>query len=437
MGRRMEGVKTPPLLDSGGSRMPNPKEPRRLGAHLLLVFLIGAVTLALAEASLRLLFERRLGEAPANAEHSSESKFWRRDESLGWSHVPGASGHFTNGAFDGVVHIDALGNRQNSAAGTFAKDYRNVFFLGDSTTASLEVDDEQTVPARLEQRLRSEGEKINVVNLGVRGYGTDQSVGKALMQAGRIPPTDLYYMFTDNDVWDDNVLRQAGRRFGKGVYWRPEGQSEFSAWNYPVPEYAEDEFGFVLLDPDCRPKIQTGSFHRPVRPLNTVRQLASDWLYLARAAGFIRHSLQDPAIERIDPYRMITGPQATTWSDDFSLAYTDAGSVRARCAPYFDDQMRFLLGRLRSIPGLRHIMVVHFPDWSVHRSRAAGRRTPGVEAFKAMVRDHLLDGYLDLTAAMEREGVDPLDLQCPYDIHFCDSGNRWIASHILEALPRP
>src|SRR5262249_27790760 len=120
MGRESKGVKT---LDGrsfpSGDPMPDENRRRGLGAYLLLILLIRSVTLALAEASLRLFFERRLGRAPANAEHSSESKFWQRDESLGWSHIPGASGHFTNGAFDGEVHIDSFGNRRNSPAGTF------------------------------------------------------------------------------------------------------------------------------------------------------------------------------------------------------------------------------------------------------------------------------------------------------------------------------
>ncbi|HZM68953.1 MAG TPA: hypothetical protein VFB95_01135 [Candidatus Cryosericum sp.] len=408
--------------------------PRARGFRgcLLPILLVGSVTLVLAEGSLRLLFEPMLGKPPANAERSSESEFWQRDEALGWSHIPNASGTFTNGAFDGEVHFDSLGNRQNSAAGTFIDGHRNIFFLGDSTTASLEVDDDETVPALLERRLRAQGWRVNVVNLGVRGYGTDQSVAKALQIAGRIPPAEIIYMFTDNDVWDNSVLRQAGRRFGKGVYWRPGEQSEFVPWNYPVPEYPEDGFGFVLLDEECRPRIQNGSFQRPERPLDSGRRLVSDWLYLPRAIGFIRHAVQDHAVESIDPSQMISGPDRATWSDEFSLAYTDAGAVRARCASYFDDQLRFLLGRLRTIRGLERLTVVHFPDWSVNRSRSAGRLAPSVDAFEAMVRDRTLDGYLDLTKGLERNGAPPRDLQCPYDSHFCEQGNAWIAAQILQ-----
>lgn len=405
---------------------------RGLRGCLLPILLVGSVTLGLAEGSLRLFFEPMLGKAPSNAERSSEGELWQRDEALGWSNIPNASGAFTNGAFDGKVHFDSLGNRKNSIAGTFVDGQRNILFIGDSTTASLEVDDNETVPALLERRLRAQGWSVNVVNLGVRGYGTDQSVEKALRIADRIPPAEIIYMFTDNDVWDNNVLRQAGRRFGKGVYWRPEEQSGFVPWNYPVPEYPEDGFGFVMLDKECRPTIETGSFHRPARSLDSGRRLASDWLYLPRAIGFIRHAFQDRAIESIDPFEMMTGKDQATWSDDFSMAYTDAGAVRARCASYFDDQLRFLLGRLRAIRGLERLSVVHFPDWSVDRNRSAGRRAPSVDAFQAMVQDRLLDGYLDLTGALERNGAPPRDLQCPYDSHFCEQGNAWIAAQILQ-----
>jgi hypothetical protein len=160
--------------------------------------------------------------------------------------------------------------------------------------------------------------------------------------------------------------------------------------------------------------------------------VASDWLYLARTFGFVRHRLKNLAVESIDPYEMITGPDRATWSDQFSLAYTDAGAVRARCASYFDDQLRFLLGRLRAIRGLERLTVVHFPDWSVQRSRRAGRPAPSVEAFEVMVRDRLLDGYLDLTKALEQQGTPPLDLRCPYDSHFCEEGNAWVAAQVLQ-----
>src|SRR5262245_51344650 len=208
---------------------------------LLLAALLAGTTLVLAEAALRLVLGRELGRPPADAERSAEHTFWRKDASLGWSNIPGASGHFTNGLFDGRVHFDSSGNRMNAAQETRVPGFRNIFFLGDSTTASLEVDDDETVPALLEQAMRRGGLEVNVLNLGVRGYGTDQSVGKALDLAGKLPPDEIIYMYVENDVWDNNVLREAGRRYGKGAWVRGEGESSFSPLRDPVPD---DPVGF-------------------------------------------------------------------------------------------------------------------------------------------------------------------------------------------------
>jgi hypothetical protein len=413
--------------------MPNAHQKRRILFPLLYAALLGGITLVVSEGALRILLERQLGRPPANAEKSAEHQFWRRDESLGWSNIPGASGHFTNGAFDGDVHFDSLGDRMNSAQGTLVPGYRNIFFLGDSTTASLEVDDDETVPALVEQALRSRGRRVNVINLGVRGYGTDQSVRKALDLARSLPPADIIYMYVENDVWDNNVLREAGRKYGKGVYLRREGETSFTPYHYPVPDEPEDWFGIVVFDNDCRPTLHTGSVERTPRPLDTPRRWVDDHLYLARAFGRLRHAARDPDPASIDPDRMIR-EQGVLWSGDFSLAYTDAGSIGRRCASYFDAQMRFLLELLRDIPGVEHLYVVHYPDWAVEKNLSEHRSSPRVDEFHSMAHEGFLDGYLDLTESFLHEGESLRNLQCPYDEHFCEQGNRWLAEHIVNFL---
>jgi hypothetical protein len=415
--------------------MTGPRHPILL--TLLFTALLAALTLALGEVALRTFSERVLGRPPADAERSSENQFWRRDESLGWSNIPNASGRFTNGAFDGQVHFDDLGNRMNAARGTQVAGYQNIFFLGDSTTVSQEVDDDETVPALLEQALRRRGRRVNVINLGVRGYGTDQSVRKALDLASALPPDEIIYMYVDNDTWDNNVLREPGRKFVKGIYLRGEDDSSFAPYGYPVPEYPGRFVGIVVFDQACRPAVHTASWKRPLPPLDTPRQWLNDHLYLARALGRLRHALQDPEESSIDPERMIR-EQGVLWSYDFPLAYTDTGIVGQRCASYFDAQMRFLLDHLRRIPGSRRLTVVHYPDWAVAKNLNKGLPSPRVDHFRSLAREGFLDGYLDLTEAFLREGVRAQDVQCAYDEHFCEKGNQWLATHILDFLePAP
>src|SRR2546428_13685642 len=64
--------------------------------------------------------------------------------------------------------------------------------------------------------------------------------------------------------------------------------------------------------------------------------------------------------------------------------------------------------------------------------RALGRPPADAERsaehnFRLLVREGLLDGYLDLTELHLQEGIRPGDVQCPYDEHFCERGTQWLA----------
>jgi hypothetical protein len=400
---------------------------------LLYLLLLAAATGVLGEALLRIFFRRELERAPLAAERSAEHLFWRRSPSLGWDHVPGASGYFTNGAFRGEVHIDAAGNRMNSSAGTYVAGYRDILFLGDSTTVSMEVDDGKTVPARLEQALRRRGLGYNVVNLGVRGYGTDQSVRKALEFAASREPVAAIYLYVENDPFDNNVLREAGRKFGKGVYLRPEGSADFIAYDYPVPAYPGDFVGLVVLDGGCIPRVRTGVARKPEpRRLDAPRRFLDDHLFLARGLGRIRRFFEEPDPADVDPEAMTRGRDWACYS-----AYTDAGEPRARCHEYFDSQMEFLLGALRRIPSLRAIHLVQFPDSFRARALAARGKAASAEAFRRLLARKTIDSYLDLTDLLEREGRSRADFQCPYDEHFCEKGIDWIAAEIAAHVVFP
>jgi hypothetical protein len=404
---------------------------------LLYLLLLATVTAALGEILLRAFFQRELGRPSPGAQRTPERAFLQPSPSLGWSHIPGASGYFTNGSFRGEVHIDGSGNRMNSRLGTYIAGYRDILFLGDSTTASLEVNDDATVPALLERALREQGRRFNVINLGVRGYGTDQSVRKALEFSRSRSPFALIYMYVENDPFENNTLREGGRQFGKGVYLRPEGNPDFIPYDYPVPASADDFAGLVVLDGRCLPQVRLGVFKKPgPRSFDAPRRFLENHFYLARGLGLIRLSFgkSDPA--GVDPEAMTRG-EHWSWSGSFYAAYSDVGDTRTRCREYFDSQMRFLLGTLRGIPGLQALHVVHFPDSFRKRALAARGKAASSEAFRRLVAEKVVDSYLDLTDLMEKEGRSRGDFQCPYDEHFCEKGTDWIASEIAAHVVFP
>jgi hypothetical protein len=430
-----------------GRRKVSSSRLRRVAIAGLFISILVMVTLLMSEVAARIF----LGEEPAIAE-PPESMFWEYDERLGWSRIPNSVGDFSNGLYSGHVTNDADGNRLNAPGGTFIAGYRNIFFLGDSTTASLEVDNEETIPALLESTLRAHGKRVNVINLGVRGYGTDQAVLKAREFASKYGPADIFYLFTDNDLFNNNVLKQGGRKFGKGVFIRRAGETGFTAHNYPVPEYGEDEVGLVVLDDDCRPFGHEGEFRRPPPP-QVARENAGagsrrrgNWL--ARHSCLYRSvrkawkeigRRRDAEEERrrlasVDPYRLIR-EESRVWDPLFVHAFKDYGEVRRRCAEYYDSQMRHFMNMLREIDSVEHVYLAEFPAGSILELLSRGETSVNRRLFQGLVTTGHIDRYVDLPQRVIDDAIDTTDLMCPGDPHFCADGNRWIADVLAEEVP--
>ena len=415
-------------------------QPRILTKHIRSIFLVAIITVMLLEIVLRFFFHGLLFIPDTNT--SPEHQFWQHSAVVGWEPVPNASGNFSNGAYDGAVTYDEHGIRKNSQNGTRAENYENIFFIGDSTTASLEVDDNETVPAVLEQLLRRDGHEVNVINLGVRGYGTDQSVLRAKAYASRYKPAQIIYMYTDNDVFNNNTIKRPYRKYGKGVYIHEAVSPTYEPARFPVPKYGSTYAGLVVLDSDCRPIIYELD-HQPDKlnqstnaQSSPVKRLLTEFSYTYRALRYIRNRLapnpeQDSAGS--DPYQLAI-KQGVKWSDDFLYAYMNGGSLRSRCRTYFEDQIRFLLNQLLAIESVRAIHMVQFPTNNTVKLLRDKRLSVNNDFFSSLLAEGTVDSYINLPQAMVDAGTSQRDYQCPGDTHFCERGNAWIAKEIFSSL---
>ncbi len=166
--------------------MPTRPVVRRLRAEPLLA--LGSVLAFLAvlagvELALRGFDRRYLDRARGPDVYSSR---------LGWRLRPG---------YQGPVHdvwttINASGYRGREHAGPPAPGRTRVVMLGDSITFGHRLADEQTFPAVLEAR----SPLLEVVNLGVEGYGTDQELLVLLDEGLRLSPHVVVLNFCPNDV---------------------------------------------------------------------------------------------------------------------------------------------------------------------------------------------------------------------------------------------
>jgi lysophospholipase L1-like esterase len=207
----------------------------RLGNALLLAVSLG-LACAAAEAGLRLA-----GYEPIYEVYSKPELFWRHDDRLGWSLEPGARGRYVGPRpfpieFDSAIEINSFGLRGPELGPRQPGELR-VLFLGDSVVAGFEVEQSETFIARLEAALRSRfSEPLSVINAGVRGYGTDQSVLWFRERGVALAPDLVVLVFSANDFEDNLTLHRARRPFGKGAFaLRPSGALDVVG--VPVPSY--------------------------------------------------------------------------------------------------------------------------------------------------------------------------------------------------------
>ena len=152
---------------------------------------VGAVLLAvlLGEVMVRLL-----GVEPV-AVNPDQRSLWVYDEVLGWASRPSHTGVLDNGFFRTPVRTNARGLRGPERPYAKPSDRTRVLILGDSFAWGFGVEDDETVAARLEtQRPGTE-----VVNGGVSGYSTDQSLLWLRREGVRYEPDEVILILSGND----------------------------------------------------------------------------------------------------------------------------------------------------------------------------------------------------------------------------------------------
>lgn len=195
------------------------------------------VTLVLLEVGFRIL-----GFEPLHAVYSKPEIFWQHDALLGWSHEPGAKGVYRGPRpfpieFSAPVEINSLGLR-GPEIDPLPPGGQRVLLLGDSLVAGFEVSEEQHIRSLLEHRLNAAlGRPIQVVNAGVRGYGTDQTWLYYTERGQKLRPDVVVFVHARNDLEDNTTLHRPRRPFGKSAFVvQPDGS--LKRVGTPIPEFS-------------------------------------------------------------------------------------------------------------------------------------------------------------------------------------------------------
>lgn len=168
----------------------------RLMQRMLLVLFGVIVALVFAEVVLRVGFARQL---EVDAAHTAV------DPHLGWRNAPGLRGqHVVEGNAVPVI-INPQGFRRSQPVNVEKPpNTQRIILIGDSVTAGFEVPEEKTFAALLEKKLNERGsQKYEVLNAGVRGYGTDQCEIWLRREGVRYHPDAVIYVFCANDLSDN------------------------------------------------------------------------------------------------------------------------------------------------------------------------------------------------------------------------------------------
>jgi hypothetical protein len=203
---------------------------------VLLLFSLG-FAIGIFEIGLRLA-----GFEPIYAVYSKPSMMWQHDELLGWSHTPGSRGEYVGPRpwpieFETPVQINSLGLRGPEVEPVPHGGLR-ILATGDSRMVGLEVPYDRTFAALLGERLNAELDvPVQIVNAGVRGYGTDQSYLYYRERGRALHPDLVLFLHSGNDVTNNVTVHRMRRPFGKAVF-RLDNAGELELVGAPVPEFS-------------------------------------------------------------------------------------------------------------------------------------------------------------------------------------------------------
>ena len=145
------------------------------------------------------------------------SKFFISNTTEGRHNKPGFSGSFGSlfQEFHGAVNIGSEGERLSVPASCGNID-KKVLFIGDSTTAGFEVDDDKTFVSLINKTCNKK--RINGINLGVRAHDTHAVIGTYNRISSRVSHDYVVYLMTGNDFYENlnpNAYNMFTRNFGR------------------------------------------------------------------------------------------------------------------------------------------------------------------------------------------------------------------------------
>ena len=128
---------------------------------------------------------------------------WRFDAELGWSHLADSAGRLVSPEYDVEIRINSMGLRDREYARGKPAGSRRIALFGDSFVEGWGMPIDRVLNRQLEICLQEGGERVEVANFGVAGYGTDQALLFFEQEGQRFDPDEVLLFFYSNDLWNN------------------------------------------------------------------------------------------------------------------------------------------------------------------------------------------------------------------------------------------
>ena len=167
--------------------------PRKFASSLFTLFISTAITLLLAELVLRTVFSPNYFTA------------YEMDSRYHYKLIPGAERQYRHASVNSGETILYRVNEQGFRGNEISEDKntKRIMVYGDSFIQAEFSALGNTFPQQLAQRIAQQGEKVEVINAGIAGYGPDQIAKKFADEAPRMKADmAIVSIFAGNDFGD-------------------------------------------------------------------------------------------------------------------------------------------------------------------------------------------------------------------------------------------
>jgi len=176
------------------------------------------------------------------------SKFLTAHKKVGHINKPNFKGHFGGPFNDFYANVSIGSKSERTSSNKICKTTKEVIFIGDSTVAGFEVEDDETFVSLINLSCKDHG--LSGINFGVRVHDTHGVIGNYQRVGHAHDHQAVFYLISHNDVTGNNIIldyKNIVMKFGRiydGNFYKPK-ISFIKKIYYGIRVFVSDNFYFT------------------------------------------------------------------------------------------------------------------------------------------------------------------------------------------------